>query len=532
MFKIFSKINNIDKIKLLLLILIGAISEPLIAYAYVLLGAKLSNFENSNTINSLLPIFSVIIIALIIAGINYLCVDLIMNNIATNIRKKIFSNILNKNSSEIIKTERTSYYNDILKKIDIWKFRYLKSVIDVLEKSLQIFFTLIFISLIDFRVTVVVVIFLIPLVINNIFFPKKMEKAHSDYIEKDNEQLKKMKEYLDAILIIKNHNEEKEYSSKMDKVLDEQNTLWKKVSILGNTSAFIANSGVILSQFSGILISILFYTKGYLELGSLIALIQLTMFVNQPVINLINATIGISSMNEMNEYIEEVHKNFERELENTNNIKFNKIEVKNLNYQYNENKQVFFNDISTIFEKGKKYLIIGESGSGKSTFIKILLKYLTNFSGEINVDNIPLNDITEKTINENIFYIPQKLFIFSDTIKNNIDIKNEYNNNLIFETIKEMNLENIINKKEGLFSLIGEEINEISGGEKARLYIVKAKLSSKEIIIADEILSNLDKENSLNVENCLLSLKNKTLIHIAHNYNKEYMKYYDEILKL
>lgn len=65
-----------------------------------------------------------------------------------------------------------------------------------------------------------------------------------------------------------------------------------------------------------------------------------------------------------------------------------------------------------------------------------------------------------------------------------------------------------------------------------KIYIVKAKLSEKSIIIVDEILLNLDKENSLNVENMLLSLKDKTIIHIAHNYNIEYLERYDMVIKL
>ncbi|QXW65079.1 hypothetical protein KX935_04325 [Streptobacillus moniliformis] len=151
-----------------------------------------------------------------------------MNDIVTNIRKKIFLSILNKKSSEILKTEKTSYYNDILKKIDIWKFRTLKSTIDIFEKTLQIILTLSFITLVDYRVSIVVILFLIPLIINNIYFPKKMEKSYREYIEKDNEQLKKMKEYFDSILIIKNNNEENEFSLKMNDVLEEQNFLWEK----------------------------------------------------------------------------------------------------------------------------------------------------------------------------------------------------------------------------------------------------------------------------------------------------------------
>ncbi|CAM3111789.1 ATP-binding cassette domain-containing protein [Streptobacillus ratti] len=528
MFKNLKNIENKNLVLLLLLIIIGAISEPLIAYSYVLLGAKIENIKNLDF--SFVYIFIIILIALIVSGINYLFVDLIMSNITTNIRKKIFLSILNKKSSEILKTEKTSYYNDILKKIDTWKYRTLKSIIDIFEKALQLIFTLIFISLIDYRVCIVVILFLIPLIINNIFFPKKMEKAYLEYIEKDNEQLKKMKEYFDAILIIKNNNEEKEYSLRMNEVLEEQNFLWKKTSILSSLSAFIANSGVILSQFSGIFISIYFYINGFIPLGSLIALIQLTMFINQPVISLINSVIGINSMKEINEYIENVNNDINEK--KSNNFEFDNIEIKDLNFEYIKGKKVFKNNINMTFNKGKKYLIIGESGGGKSTFLKILMKYLENFDGDILINNKSLNDINEEDINNNIFYIPQKIHIFSDTIKNNIDIKNKHSEADILKCMKEVKLENLIKKEHGINEVIGEEINTISGGEAARLYIVKAKLSSKNIIIADEILSNLDKENSLNVEESLLNLEDKMLIHVAHNYNKECMEKYDEIIKI
>ncbi|WP_064579662.1 ABC transporter transmembrane domain-containing protein [Streptobacillus moniliformis] len=350
MFKILKKIEKKYIISLFFLIVIGAISEPLIAYSYILLGSKIEAIDNLDF--GFLYIFITILFALIIAGINYLFVDLIMNDIVTNIRKKIFLSILNKKSSEILKTEKTSYYNDILKKIDIWKFRTLKSTIDIFEKTLQIILTLSFITLVDYRVSIVVILFLIPLIINNIYFPKKMEKSYREYIEKDNEQLKKMKEYFDSILIIKNNNEENEFSLKMNDVLEEQNFLWKKTSILGNLSAFIANSGVILSQFAGIFVSILFYKNNYISLGSLIALIQLTMFINQPVINLINSIIGINSMGEINNYIENI--NFDVEEKKSYYFDFNNIDIVNLNYEYTEDKKVFKDNLNMRFEQGKK----------------------------------------------------------------------------------------------------------------------------------------------------------------------------------
>lgn len=533
MFKVlYRNLNPFDKIKLYVLILFGAISEPLIAYSYILLGKKISNPENINSIGSLSSIVSIIIIALIIAGINYLGIDLVLNNIITSIRKKSFNKILNKNTSEIIKRERASYYNDVLKKIEVWKFRYLKSIIDIFELSLQIIFIIIFISIIDIRITLVIGIFLIPLIINNIFFPKKMEKGYKEYLKKDSEQLERMKEYLDAILIIKNNNEENEYSNKMDMVFDEVNLAWRKTSILSNLSAFIANSGVVLSRIAGILISLIFYIKGYISIGTFLALTQLTMFISEPIIKLINAIIGINSMKELNKYIISLYNDSQDDNLEPLNLNFHKFKIKGLNYQYTEGINVFSNDINIKFKKGGKYLIIGESGSGKSTLVKIFMKYYLDFIGEIEIDDISLRDIDEKTVNKNIFYIPQNIFIFNDSIRNNIDIKETFNDDEIKKSLEDMNLSHLIDNDKGLYSMIGQEINTLSGGEAARLYMVKAKLSNKNVIIADEILSNLDKKNSMNVESLLLSLDGRTVIHIAHNYNPEYYELYDEILKL
>lgn len=159
------------------------------------------------------------------------------------------------------------------------------------------------------------------------------------------------------------------------------------------------------------------------------------------------------------------------------------------------------------------------------------MKYYTDFLGEINIDGISLKELDEEILNKNIFYIPQDIFVFKDSIKNNIDIKNNFNDSDIINTLEKLNLQEILIGN-GLYNIIGQEVNSLSGGEAVRLYIAKAILSNKNIIIADEILANLDKNNSINVEKLLLSLKNITLIHIAHNYNKECYELYDEVFNL
>lgn len=251
---LFTKLTKKEKITIIFLILIGAISEPLIAYSYILLENNIRNMNDINFIHQVLKILCIIIFSLLLAGINYIGVDLLLDQLVTNIRKKIFKKIMYKSSSELYSNDKTIYYNDILKKIEFWKYRYAKSLLILVEKSLQIFFVLLFISIINIKITIFVVIFLIPLVLNNVIFPKKMEKSYKEYLKKDENLLSKMKEYFDAILIIKNNNEEDEYLSKMNTIFDEQNKYTKFMSKLDNLSAFIANiwynyKSIFLSKF-------------------------------------------------------------------------------------------------------------------------------------------------------------------------------------------------------------------------------------------------------------------------------------------
>lgn len=218
-----------------------------------------------------------------------------------------------------------------------------------------------------------------------------------------------------------------------------------------------------LLQISGIIISLYFYQNSYITIGMFLAVIQLTFFINQPVIALINSLIGIKSMKSINEHITTLLKNEEKESIKNKEMIFSEIIFKNVNYEYRSNKKVFDSDISIKLEHNKKYLIIGESGRGKSTLVKILMKYLKNYKGSIKINGIELNELHDNDINENIFYIPQNLYIFNESINDNLNIKKKHSEKEVVEVLKYMNLEKII-KDEGLDTVIGQEINSVSGG--------------------------------------------------------------------
>lgn len=166
----------------------------------------------------------------------------------------------------------------------------------------------------------------------------------------------------------------------------------------------------------------------------------------------------------------------------------------------------------------KKIGIIGSSGSGKTTIVEILLGILKTENRSVKIDNIPLDEIANK--NELFGYVPQKVFILDDTIKNNIlfglDPK-KFSDEKILEIANKTNLKKLIDRKgKGLQSRISEKGSNLSGGEIQRIGIARAMLYDPPIIFFDEATSSLDTFTERKILKEINTFKNKTFIFVAH----------------
>ncbi|MBI2338456.1 ABC transporter ATP-binding protein [Candidatus Daviesbacteria bacterium] len=197
------------------------------------------------------------------------------------------------------------------------------------------------------------------------------------------------------------------------------------------------------------------------------------------------------------------------------------ISIRNLYFSY-PNKP--FKDLSNIHLKidyGEKIGIAGASGCGKTTLIRILLRLLHNYSGEVYLFGRDLNGISREEIAERIAYVPQKTYIFSGTIKENIlygcmrkNIKQEE----IVEAAKKANIyDEIVRSLGGFEGRVTENGNNLSGGQKQRLAIARLILKSPEVFIFDEATSALDNTNEIAIQRNIERLfEDKTMITIAH----------------
>lgn len=206
------------------------------------------------------------------------------------------------------------------------------------------------------------------------------------------------------------------------------------------------------------------------------------------------------------------------------------IDVLNLNFSY-EGKEIF-RDLSFKIEKGKKYLLKGASGAGKSTLTKLLSMTYDNFEGSIKLDNVDYKEINEESFNKHISFIYQDVFLFEDTIMNNITLFKELPLAEVQNAIDRSGLREFIESKPlGLQEMLMENGKNLSGGQRQRISIARAIIKNADILFVDEGTSGLNDELGRAVEDTILSLDN-TVIAISHRYYEGITEKYDFVLEL
>ncbi len=198
----------------------------------------------------------------------------------------------------------------------------------------------------------------------------------------------------------------------------------------------------------------------------------------------------------------------------------NKIEIKNLNYSYNDKNSVLTN-INLTINKGEVVGLIGESGAGKTTLINIILGLLTPLNGEILVDDVRIEEGKRSWQNQ-IGYVPQNIYLNDDSIKKNIAFgipENEINKKKIEDSIAAAQLSNFINSlNDGYETKVGETGDRISGGQRQRIGIARALYKNPNILILDEFTNSLDSSTEKKIiQEVNLSKGSKTIIMISHS---------------
>ena len=196
-----------------------------------------------------------------------------------------------------------------------------------------------------------------------------------------------------------------------------------------------------------------------------------------------------------------------------------KIEFKNVHFIYEDTKIHALNNISFTIEKGESVAFLGKTGSGKSTILQLISRLYDVSSGKILIDGIDIKDWNVENLRNQIAVVPQDAFLFSDTIKNNIQFGKE---NATQEEIEHYAKiadvhKNIIRFDKGYDTILGERGITLSGGQKQRVSIARALIKDAPVLLLDDCLSAVDTETEERILNNLKDISaKKTTIIVTH----------------
>ena len=195
------------------------------------------------------------------------------------------------------------------------------------------------------------------------------------------------------------------------------------------------------------------------------------------------------------------------------------IEFKDVTFTYDDTNITALKNLSFTLKQGETLAILGNTGSGKSTILNLIARLYDTDSGEVLIDGKNIKDINLNDLRQNIGFVPQEAFLFSDTIKNNIKFgDNNASDAKIEQAAKNAYIHhNIIDFNEGYNTYVGERGVTLSGGQKQRISIARALIKDPKILILDDCLSAVDTETEETILNNLYKVShNKTTLIVSH----------------
>lgn len=524
-------IKSLKKYKwqILIEIILIIISVIFIAYPSKIVGRMIDLLYNAESNKSEIIKY---IVQLLSISIGILITRVLWKNLdfRTNIyidkdlKDRLFTKLLKtkvKSLDEIKNGEIMSYFVSDLRKVTMTTAKFISTgtriianftiAIIMMSNSANIKLTLV--SLIPIFMTIVVIILIRNRMDKSFKLAQKSFTELSEYVQESTDSIRTMKAFC---------GEEKQ----IDEFEFKNETLKKNninVSINQNLLFVCVSLGFGIAYAISLLYGSKLVLQGQISIGDFIAFNGYLAILEGPV-NWIPWLFGkakkfkvsFDRLDKMFKLPEEEIDNFEK----SNEDKLNgDIEIKNLTYNYPGYIETVLENINIDIKKGESLGIIGVIGSGKTTLMNLLLKLYDVERGKIFIDGKDINDIPVKIIRDNICYITQDNFLFSATLKENINLfKDEYKDEDIEDSTKQaMIYDEISHMDDGINTVIGEKGIDLSGGQKQRVVISRAFLNNSNIIIFDDTFSALDNRTEQHVLNNIKELtKNKTCIIVSN----------------
>lgn len=378
----------------------------------------------------------------------------------------------------------------------------------------------------------VLVLSLVSLVVP-VLFGKVLAKRQKDTVEAQEKYNIRLKDIFTGYEMIQSYGIAGKMKQSHGELVEEVEQKQKRLRFMTGWASCCSYGTGRMNYILVIAIAAVLVAKGRMTPGALLAALELMGSVLGPIWSLSDQLATLKGMKEVNKRIETLITPSDKQSVQKPPAPpvVDEIKIHDLSFAYEAEGEAVLKNINLTFEKGKKYAVVGASGCGKTTLLKLLMGYYDSYDGEILLNGADLKNIEKTSYYQQVSMIHQNIFLFDDTVRNNITLYADYREQAVLQAVQDAGLyEKLSAVSGGLDSQVEEGGRNFSGGERQRLAIARAFLRGTPVLILDEATTGLDGKVAAQIDQLLFKKEDLTAVVVTHKLTEAFLARCDEII--
>ncbi|SFQ07870.1 ABC-type multidrug transport system, ATPase and permease component [Lachnospiraceae bacterium XBB1006] len=447
-------------------------------------------------------------------------------------RQNVFEKIFALKTCQYEERNSAEYINHLVSDCDMISDLYIDTVFNFIEGATQMLVVVIAVLITSVPMFCVMIIITIIAVIVSNLGGDKMEDAAQNYAQCRERYNTYVKERMTNYHLVRLYNlythekkAHKEIVETMESALYTQKKIYAGKVISGETMG-LGTTLLVMAAAAFMAINHM------VSIGFVLVAGELVGRIIYPVTTIPQIVVSLKAAKPIFERLDGiVEADGGNEREGKSEVKeIKEICFKNVGFSYKGLKTPALEDINCRFVSGQKYLIVGESGCGKTTLLRLLSHTYVTTEGEVLLNTEDINQYSDESLYAKIGYMTQDVLLIEDSLRSNLSLYREFSDEKIYEALKSAGFTNPQTEFEnGLDTMIAEDGKNFSGGQRQRMALARVLLHDFEWLVFDEFTSNLDSQIAEQMEDQILKL-NKSVITVSHRLRKQAAEKYDQII--